>query len=208
MSIITTYTNLQTAITDYVAKSNLATFTPNFVQNWEERFYRQPRNHGTWMELPLSVSISGTAALPSDYLALRVAYLNGQVQSPLNISSLEQIYAKFPRSGSSGIPKWIARDGANFVFGPLPNGVFTLNGTYYAKPAVLRAATNDGAANWLLINAPDLVLYGCLAEAEPFLKNDERVQLWKSLYQEALHDYRDLMKEQKFSGGAMQVLVA
>lgn len=209
MAVITGYTSLLTTIADYVAKSNLTTFTPNFVQNWEERFFRQPRNFGTWMETTaLSVAFTSTAAVPSDYLSARNFYLNGQTRQSLIVSSLEQLYAKYPRSGSSGLPAWIARNGASFVFGPVPNGTFTLNGTYFAKPVLLRNFTADAAAHFLIVNAPDLLLYGALAEAEPFLKNDDRVALWKSLYQEALQDYRDLMKEQKFSGGAMQVLVA
>jgi hypothetical protein len=210
MSGVTTgYTTLLTQIQDWVAKSNLATFAPVFIQNWEERFYRQPRNYGKWMESSaLSVAFTTTAALPADYLALRIAYLNGKTTPPLVISSLEQLYAQYPRASSSGTPKWIARDGANFVFGPVPNGSFTLNGTYYAKPVLLRNFASDAAAHYLIVNAPDLLLYGALCEAEPFLKNDNRLSVWKQLYSEALQDYRDLNKEQRFSGSAMQVLVA
>ena len=137
--IISGYTSLQTAITDYVAKSNLTSFTPLFIQMWEERFYRQPRNYGKWMEsASLAVSFSSTAAIPSDFLGLRIGYLNGQSQQPLIWSSVEQLYAKYPRSLATGIPKWISQDGANFVFGPMPNGTYTLNGTYYAKPRIVK----------------------------------------------------------------------
>ena len=50
MAVITSYDTLQTAVADYCARSDLATFTPNFVQNWEEGFYRQPLNWGPWMQ--------------------------------------------------------------------------------------------------------------------------------------------------------------
>lgn len=208
MAVITGYTSLLTTIADWTGKGNLTTFTPNFVQNFEEAFYRQPRNYGPWMESALAVAFTSTAAAPADFLSLKTAYINGQSRQGLIASSVEQINAKYPRAASSGIPAWIARDGANFVFGPIPNGSFTLNGTYYAKPVLLRNFAGDAAAHFLIVNAPDLLLYGSLAEAEPFLKNDERMQLWQSLYQKALGDYRDLMKAQKYSGGAMQVLVA
>lgn len=209
MAVIIGYTSLQTAITDWLAKSNLTTFVPNFVQNWEERFYRNPRNFGHWMSsTALSVAFTTTAAVPSDLLSLRIAYLNGRTTIPLVNSSLEQLYAKYPRAASSGIPAWIARDGANFVFGPVPNGSFTLNGTYYAKPVALRTFAGDAAAHFLIVNAPDLLLYGALCEAEPFLRNDERLALWKQMYAESLEDYRDLMKAQKFFASGMQVLVA
>lgn len=207
--VITGYTTLQTSVADWLAKSNLTSFIPGFIQNWEERFYRQPRNYGKWMESSaLSVSFSSTAAVPTDYLAARAFYLNGQVRQPLVVSSLEQLYAKYPRAGSSGIPAWISRDGSNFVFGPVPSGTFTLNGTYYAKPTLLRNFASDAAAHFLIVNAPDLLLYGALLEAVPFIKDDSRIPIWQQFYNTALQDYRDLMKAQNFSGGSMQVLVA
>lgn len=206
--VISGYASLQTSVADWLAKSNLTTFIPAFIQNWEEKFYRQPRNYGKWMESSLSVSFSSTATVPSDYLSARVFYLNGQTRQPLVVSSLEQLYAKYPRASSSGIPAWISRDGANFVFGPVPNGTFTLNGTYYAKPTLLRSFTSDAAAHYLILNAPDLLLYGALLQAVPFIKDDARIPIWQGFYNDALNDYRDLMKAQNFSGGSMQVLVA
>lgn len=209
MAVISGYTSLLASVANWLSKSNLTSDIPSFVQNWEERFYRQPRNYGKWMESSaLSVSFSSTATVPTDYLSARVFYLNGQVRRPLVVSSLEQLYAKYPRGGSSGIPAWIARDGANFVFGPVPNGTFILNGTYYAKPVLLRSFASDAAAHFLILNAPDLLLYGALLEAVPFIKDDNRIAIWQSFHDRALQDYRDLMKAQNFSGGAMQVLVA
>lgn len=209
MAVISGYTSLLTAIGDWLARSDLTSFTPNFCQNFEEKFLRQPRNFGKWMESSsLSVAFTATATIPTDFLALRIAYLNGQAQKPLIPSSLDQLYVAYPRAGTSGIPKWIARDGANFVFGPVPSGSFTLNGTYYAKPVLLRTFASDAAAHFLIVNAPDLCLYGALMEAEPFLKNDSRLPLWQAKYAEALADYRDLIRKQDHSGGPLQTLVA
>ena len=209
MAVIAGYTSLQTAITDYLARSDLSTFVPNFIQNWEERFYRQPRNFGHWMATgSFNIAFTSTATVPTDFLAARSFYLNGQSQKPLVVSSVEQILLKYPRSAASGPPKWIARDGPNFIFGPVPSGTYTLNGTYYAKPTLLRNFAADAAAHYLIVNAPDMVLYGALLEAEAFLKNDDRIALWSTAHQQAQADYRDLIRAQNFSGGAMQTLVA
>lgn len=209
MAVISSYTTLITTIQDYMARGDLAAFAPNCVQNWEERFFRQPRNFGPWMATgSLSVVFTTTAAVPSDFLAARTFYLNGQQQKPLVVSSLEQVLVAYTRGGASGIPKWIARDGATFVFGPAPSGSFTLNGSYYAKPVLLRNFAADAAAHFLVVNAPDLLLYGALREAEAFTKNDSRIETWGNAYRKAEDDYRDLMKAQMFSGGSMQTLVA
>lgn len=205
MSVITGYTTLLTEVASWLARSDLSSAIPGFVQNFEERFYRQPRNYGAWMESALSVVISTIAALPTDYLALRVAYLSGQTTRPLVPSTPEQVYACYPRAGTQGQPKLIARDGANFVFGPVPSAGYTLVGTYYAKPVALRSYASDAAAHWLIVNAPDLLLYGALMEAQPYVMNDKRFGLWQAKYDEAVRDYRDLMKAQNLSGGALRV---
>lgn len=208
MAVISSYSTLLTEVATWLARSNLTSAIPGFVQNWEEKFLRQPKNFGPWMETTLSVAISTTAAVPSDYRALKIAYLDGQSNRPLIASSLEQVLMAYPRASGAGQPKWIARDGANFVFGPVPSGSYTLNGTYYAKPTLLRNFAADAAAHFLIVNAPDLLLYGALLEAQPYLMNDKRLPVWQGFHDKALMDYRDLMRVQGMSGGSMQTLVA
>lgn len=205
MAVISSYATLQTAVGDYLARSDLTSFIPNFVQNFEEDFYREPKNWASWMETALNVTITNNvAAVPSDYLGLKIAYISGQTSPPLKRISLEQLYARYPRSLGAGQAKYIARNGANFEFGPEPDGG-TLVGTYYAKQTVLRS-DGDGA-NWLTINAPDLLLYGSLLAAEPFLKNDARVGLWQTMYNNALESYRNQFKEEDFSGSPPHTVV-
>lgn len=204
MAVISSYSTLLTAVGDYLARSDLTTFTPNFVQNMEERFFRDSENWGSWMESALSVAVSNNlAAVPADYLGLRIAYFSGYPQ--LNRITLEQMYARYPRGyGSAGVAKFIARNGANFEFGPeTVSG--TLIGTYYAKPTVLRSYTTggaDAAAHYLIVNAPDLLLYGALLEATPFIKDDARVPLWQAAYEIALAAYRSRLASENFSGSA------
>lgn len=207
MAVITSYTTLVTAIGDYLARSDLTTYIPNFVQNWEERFMREPPNWGSWLETPLYVAVSGgVAAIPSDYLGLKVAYFAGSVGPNLKRVSLDQLYLRFPRFGSTGLPSYISRNGSNFEFGPVSDSG-NIAGTYYAKPLPLRSFAADAAAHFLILNAPDLCLYGPLMEAESFLKNDSRVALWGSLYSAALEGYRGRMTAEDYSGSAPHTIV-
>ncbi len=210
MAVISSYTTLLTAITDYLARSNLASFAPNFVQNWEERFYRQPKNFGRWMETSGTIGTvaSSVVAVPAAYLGLKVAYINGSPSTRLERVTLDQMYGRYPRGGDTGLPEWISRDGANFVFGQEPDSAYVLKGTYWAKPTVLRSFTGDAAAHWLIVNAPDLVLYGSLLQAEPFSKNDIRIPVWQQLYNDSLQDYRDLHVEEDQSGSPFLEVLA
>lgn len=201
MAVITNYTTLSTAVGDYLARSDLSGFIPNFIQNWEERFYRQPRNWGAWMETAYSGTVaSDVIAVPSDFLAWKVVNVGGSLKHKLQPVSLPMLYERYPRT-TSGFPVWIARNGANFEFGPKPDSDYAVTGVYYAKQTVLR--TDADGANWLTTNAPDLLLYGALLEAEPFLKNDARVALWHGFHDRALQDYRDFLKATDTSGGPL-----
>lgn len=207
MAVISSYSTLLTEVASWLARGDLTAAIPGFVQNMEEKFYRQPKNYGPWMHSSFNISFSSTATVPADYLTHKIAYLNGQSNSPLKPASLEQVLTAYPRT-SGGQPKWMARDGATFVFGPVPDGTYTLNGTYFAKPVLLRNFAADAAAHFLIVNAPDLLLYGALLEAQTYLMNDKRLMVWQGFFDKALMDYRDLMKAQNVSGGSMQILVA
>ena len=53
---------------------------------------------------------------------------------------------------------------------------------YYELPPLLDDAVQT---NWLTEYAPQLLLYGTLLEATPFLKNDERIPVWQNMYDRA-----------------------
>jgi hypothetical protein len=59
----------------------------------------------------------------------------------------------------------------------------TLSLLYYAQPTFISTTT---ASNIYLANYPDALLYATLAEAEPYLMNDARVQTWSALYDRAI----------------------
>lgn len=203
MAIITTYTTLQTEVASWLARSDLSAAIPGFIQNWEEDFLMDSENWAPWMENSLSVTLSNNvAAVPTSpqYLGLKIAYFSGK--APLKRVTLEQLYSRYPRGGGSGGGAgFIARNGANFEFGPESQSG-TLLGTYYGKPTALRSFSSDAAAHFLIVNAPQLCLYGSLLQAEPFLKNDERVMLWKAAYDLQLASYRKRFVDEGWSGSA------
>lgn len=209
MAVITSYTTLLTAISDELARSDLSSYTPQLVQFWEEDFLREPKNFGRWMEASLNSTIaSSVIAVPAAYLGMKYAYVDGSPASRLDRMSLNQVYGRYPRGGCTGRPVWYARDTTNFVFGPAPDSTYTIKGVYWAKPVVLRSFAADAAAHWIIVNAPDLALYGALAHSAPFLRNDSRLTMWKAIYDNQLHSYRQLNKEEDLSGSPVQEVLA
>jgi hypothetical protein len=201
MAVITSYSTLLTEIAAELARSDLTAAIPGFVQSWEEDFLMDPENHGQWMETALSVTLSNNvAAVPTtvQYLRLKVAYFSGR--PPLWRKSLADLYERWPRGGgSAGVAKCIARNGANFEFGPETQSG-TLLGTYYGKPTLLRSFASDAAAHYLIVNAPQLCLYGAIQHAMPYLQNDERISTWNAAYNAQVESYRRKNSEEDSSG--------
>ena len=201
MAVISSYSTLLSEAASWLARSDLTSSIPGFVQSFEEKFLSDPENHAIWMESALSVTLSNNvAALPSDYLGLRVAYFSGY--PPLKRITLEQLYARYPRGGgSAGVACFIARNASNFEFGPQTQSG-TLAGTYYAKPTLLRNASSDAATHFLIVNFPQMLLWGTLLAAEPFLKNDQRVPMWKMALDMEIETYRARFTAEMSSGSA------
>ena len=183
MALITDYATLKTAVGDYLARSDLSGFIPNFVQNCESRLYKNLRIRA--MENALSVTISGgVAALPTSprYIELKYAYVSATPITWLDRQPPETIYNRYPVRSGAEIPKMIARERENFIFGPYP-GDYTIVGVYYG---LLTSLSDSNTTNWFTSYAPDVLLYGSLLEAEPFIKNDKRLPLWQAMYDQSI----------------------
>lgn len=196
MALITDYATCVTAIGDYLARSDLSTFIPNFLQNAQAKMYRSLRIRP--MEAALSVTIaSGVAAVPADYLDLKYAYVNSTPIRFLERSTPEQIYTNYSTRSASGEPAWIAREADNFIFGPYPDSTYTIAGIYYKQLTLL---SGSNTTNWFTTNAPDALLYGALLEAQPFLMNDKRIPTWQALFSESIDTIESQEKRERYSG--------
>lgn len=76
---------------------------------------------------------------------------------------------------------------------PTPPQDYPLEALCYMQPQYL---DEQNQTNFWTNYTPNLLLYACLLECTPFLKDDPRVQMWQQLYQEQLQhlDGQDLQK--------------
>jgi hypothetical protein len=73
-------------------------------------------------------------------------------------------------------------DYTHWLIAPTPDAAYPFEILYYELPPLLDDTTQT---NWLTEYAPQLLLYGTLLEATPFLKNDERMPVWQGMYDRA-----------------------
>lgn len=184
MAIITNYATLKTAIADYLARDDLTTFIPNFVQAAERELDARLNLRNEETALSVDVS-SGVAAVPSDFKALKFAYYNGNTAIPLQWVTLEELYRDYPSrsSGASSSPSVISREAGNFIFGPVAaDGTAALKGVYYATQDSLE--TTD--PSWYVSNHPEVLVYGACREAALFIQNMEMYQFWDKQFEQRI----------------------
>lgn len=196
---ITNYSELKTAVGNWLNRSDLTAYIPDFIAMAESTIYRRLRIRA--MEASLNATISsGVIPLPTDYVQLKYAYVDSAEAVQLQRESAQWIYEKYPLRSADGSPEHIATDGGNFIFGPYPDSNYTVKGTYYKK---LPALSDSNTTNWFITNAPELLLFGALKEAEPFLKNDERMMLWESKFEKILKDIETEERKERYSGSPL-----
>lgn len=199
---IASWSDMKDLIARRLHRSDLTSYLADYIALAEARIYRELRVRQ--MEATFSTAISGgVIALPTSYLELKYAYVSGSPTGKLQRRDSEWIYAAYPTRSAEGQPKFIARDGTNFIFGPYPDSNYTIAGTYYKQ---LTALSGSNTTNWLITDAPDLLLYASLVEATTDVMDDERITLWEQKYQQAKRRIEVANDQEEFSGAPMQVI--
>lgn len=201
---IASYAEVKTAVANWLNRADLTTYIPDLVRFGEIRIYRDLRLRT--METALNSTIaSGVIALPTDYVDLRYAYVNGATVQFLERKPPEFIYTKYPIRSVDGLPKYIAREGENFIFGPYPDSNYTIKGIYYKR---LTALSDSNTTNWFTTNAPDLLVFAALIESEVFVKNDVRMPMWQAKYDQVLEQISAEEQRERYSGSSLATSVA
>jgi len=199
---LSTFSDLKDAILDHLDRPDLVAFDDDFLKIGENRIYRDLRIRA--MEAAYSAVISsGSASLPSDYVELKSAYVNSSPTRALERATVEFIYKQYPTRSAEGKPRYIAREGSSFIFGPYPDDSYTINGIYYKR---LTALSSSNTTNWFTDNAPEILLYAGLCAAEKFLGNDARVPLWNSMYETLREAIQAEDRKEQFSGSGLRMV--
>jgi hypothetical protein len=192
-----TYSDLQTSIAGYLARSDLTNQIPDFITFAENRLRRELRVR-QMLKSVTTATVSGdsTVEVPSDFLEIRdFVVLTNPIQ-PLSYSSPSTL-SNDPRASEVGVPKSYTILANEFLLSPVPDGVYTLRLLYYSAPPYM-SSTN--ASNVFLNVAPDALLYAALLEAEPYLMNDGRVNTWGSMYDRAISSLTRSDENTQYSG--------
>ena len=197
---ITTYSELQAAVGNWLDHGLFAARIPEFIALFEAAANRRLRVREQEAATTLMPS-SGAAALPADYLAWRRVTWTGSPRVELQYVHPSYLQAAYP-STPSARPRVFSIEGSVLKIRPVD--ATALEFDYFQKIPALSAGA---ATNWLLAAHPDLYLFGALVEAEMFGVNDERAPLWKARRDEIFDEIEKLSNKTRGSG-AMRVMGA
>ena len=168
---IQSYSDLQTAVANWLARADLAANIPDFIMIFETVANRRLRVRQQESAAALAPS-AGVATLPSDYLAWRRVTWMGATSRELEYVHPSYLHALYP-TGPAGPPRLFTIEGATLTVAPSDDSPLTFD--YFQKVPPLSDAA---PVNWLLTIYPDLYLFGALTEAQGFVKDSDSLSLW------------------------------
>lgn len=180
-----TFSGLKTTISDYLNRDDLTSIIPSFITLAEAKFNRKLRVRQMVKRATATLDTQ-YFAFPADFLQAKEFQLNTNPITYLQYVTQNQgDYGSANQFISAGKPQFYTIIGTQIQVIPTPDTGYTGELTYYGK---IPALSDSNTSNWLLVYAPDLYLYGALLEATPYLKDDERLATWSTLYTNSLGD--------------------
>lgn len=202
---LNTYSDLQTTIASYLARSDLTAMIPDFIRLAETRLRRELRIR-QMLKVVTTTTTAGdsTVELPSDFLQMRDIHLQTDPVTTLEYQSPSALFRN-ARTADSGLPHQYTVLAQEFQLAPVPDNEYTVSLLYYAAPAFM---SNTNPSNVFLFNCPDLLLYGALGEAEPYIMNDARLQTWATLYERGLNALTVSDDQGEYAGSPISISIA
>jgi hypothetical protein len=195
---LSTYSELQAAVADWLLRADLAPVIPTFIAMAEARMNRDTRLHVRQGVVRASLPVSGQfTALPADFRAMVAA--ESSTGRPLQYLPPQQVDA-LRYQQASGETRFYSISGTDLEL--VPEDTDTLAITYQRTVPALSVSA---PTNWLLDAAPDLYLYAALCESAPYLKEDERIGVWEQQYNSRLSEYRATSDAETVSGSPLLV---
>tara|TARA_A100000171_G_C2045982_1_gene102778 strand:+ start:14 stop:643 length:630 start_codon:yes stop_codon:yes gene_type:complete len=199
-----TYDNLKSEIASFLNRDDLTANIDTFIDLAESRHARDLRIRE--MEaVDISITtVAGTQAydLPTGYLELRYAMLRTSPYTMLQYMSPADFFRVYNDGQGNGAPIYYTIVGKQIYLGNTPDSANVLELGLFKR---VTALSSSNTTNDILINFPDLYLYGSLAETSPFLMQDERLQVWSALYKESVKTANDSAQRGRVSAAPLQM---
>jgi hypothetical protein len=181
---LTTFSDLKSAAADWINRADLTAVIPTFITLAEAKFNRELRLRDMLVRAEATTS-NEFVAVPADFLENYSLELNmAQIGPQQALGFIGPLEAKVLKANKiTGLVRFYTIIDGAFELLPAPTTDTDVILTYYQK---IPALSDTATTNWLLTKSPDLYLYSTLLEAAPYLRDDDRMQMWGSARNQVL----------------------
>ena len=181
---VMTYTSLVENIQSYLERDDTATVDkiPLFIMLAEQIIASQIKFLGN-LTVNTSTMTASTSIIDKPARWHKTVSMNITVsgeRQPVLLRRYEYLREYWPNATSTGTPVFYSDyDYTHWLVAPTPDAAYAFEVLYYER---IQPLDSSNQTNWFTIYAPQALLYGSLLQAMPFLKNDDRMTMWKANY--------------------------
>ncbi|MBB2999655.1 hypothetical protein FHX57_001986 [Paraburkholderia tropica] len=175
------YSDLQASMGRWLKRPDLQGLFPDFITLAEQNFDRKIKTRSRRARYSITPT-TNRIALPSDWGRVISAEFDSK---PLGF---------FPASTDARMIAFGYQIKGNSLFLTVPQLGTRLSLEYYV---VIEPLSTSNSSNWLLQDAPDIYLWGALAEAADYIRDDTSQQKWLARRDQAISDFIDDDSEAK-----------
>jgi hypothetical protein len=188
MAAVMTYTSLVNDIETYLERTDAATVDkiPQFIMFAEQVLATELKFLGN-IVVAQSNMVTGQATIDKPARWRKTVSMNvtvGGERQPVFLRKYEYLREYWPDPTQTDAPAFYCDyDYTHWLVAPTPDQAYSYEVLYYER---VQPLDETNQSNWFTQYAPQALLYGTLLQAMPFLKNDERIPVWQSLYDKAV----------------------
>lgn len=184
MAVVMTYNSLVQDIQQYLERTDAETVAkiPTFIMLAEQVIAAEIKFLGN-LTVNASTMIQGLPVISKPARWHKTVSMNvtvNGVKTPVLLRKYEYLREYWPNETLEGVPAYYADyDYTHWIVAPTPAAAYTFEVLYYER---VQPLDSSNQTNWFTTYAPQALLYGSLLQAMPYLKNDERIQMWQAQY--------------------------
>lgn len=198
---ISTYSELKTAVANFLARTDLTDQIPNFIQLAEARLSRELETRDQEKRATATLT-SGDEfiALPTDMREIREIKLNANPNVVLEYKSPTALDSTY--TGASGKPLAYSIVGGELKVRPIPDDSYTAEIIYIGS---LSALSDTNTTNVMLTRHPDAYLSGSLVEAYTYLMDEQRASTYDAKFTRSIEEIRKDEQRSHYGTGALHI---
>ena len=184
MAVQMTYTSLYNDISSYLERTDAATLAkiPTFIMLAEQTLASEIKFLGN-LTVNQSNMVTGNPVITKPARWRKTVSMNVTVngaRQPVFLRTYEFMRQYWPDEAEEDVLKYYGDyDYTHWLVVPTPAAAYDFEVMYYEE---VQPLDGSNQTNWFTQYAPQAMLYGSLLQAMPFLKNDERMPMWRAEY--------------------------